>query len=113
MNDRETKTLEIAGHKVIIKTYLTAGERRSLRSLLLSSLKFDILEEKPDIKDFSPELIEKTEDKTIEIVVVSLDDSTENIFQRMMELKDNEFDAIMTEVNKVTQGEDLEGKKKN
>ena len=110
--DRETKEIKSGNHTVIVKTYLTAGERRVLRNVLLANLKFDLQEEKPDIKDFSPELLEQIENKTIEQVIVSFDGSSENILQRMLELKEKEFDDIMIEINKIAQGENFKEVKK-
>ena len=110
--NRETKTVKIKEHEAVIKTYLTAGERRVLRNALLTEMKLDILGDTPNIKEISPEIIEKSENKTIEQVVVSFDSSSENIVERMLAIKSEEFDEIMTEVNKVAQGEAFEVKKK-
>ena len=44
--------------------------------------------------------------------MVSFDSSSENITERMLAIKSDEFDVIMIEVNKVAQGEAFDIKKK-
>jgi CRISPR/Cas system CMR-associated protein Cmr1 (group 7 of RAMP superfamily) len=100
--ERETKKIKTENHVVEIKTYITAGEKRQLRDVLLKGLKMDIAGETPRISDFSPEIITEAENKAIEIMIVSIDGNKENIFQRFMEFRSDEYDQVMEEIDKIT-----------
>jgi hypothetical protein len=104
--DRENKVIKTANHNVVIKTYLTAGERRAIRGVVLSKLKIDFDEDTPNIKDFTPEVVDLSENKTIETVIISIDDKTEDIVTRFLDFKVEEYDEVMKEVSKVAGGTD-------
>jgi len=100
--DRETKIIKTQNHQVEIKTYITAGEKRQLRDVLLKGMKINMEENTPKISELSPDIITEAENRAIEIVVVSIDGAKENILQRLLEFKNDEFDQVMEEVNKIT-----------
>jgi len=94
-----------------LKTYLTAGEKRQLRSIFLRSMEVEVKEGKPEIQKVSGAILDEAENKAIELTVVSLDGSGENILSRLLELPVEEYDFIMAEINKVTREKGLEEKK--
>lgn len=103
--DRETKKIITpSGKEVELKTYLTAGEEKELRLVFLKGTKMDIDMEtqKPIFKDVSGAIADDAENKLIEIMLVSLDGSKENILSRILELRKEEFDFIVEEINKIT-----------
>ena len=80
MSQRETKQFETpGGHKVILKTYLTAREVIPVT---------DATELKSS---------EKTQ-KLIEIGVISLDASTDNVVDRVLDLPISDYTAIVKEL---------------
>jgi hypothetical protein len=100
--DRETKIIKTQNHQVEIKTYITAGEKRQLRDVLLKGMKVNMEGDTPRISEFSPDVITEAENRAIEIVVVSIDGSRENILQRLLDFRAEEFDQVMEEIDKVT-----------
>lgn len=111
MENRETKiiTTPVDNHKVVLKEWITGGERRAISSVLLegSSIKAADLEN----IDISPDAINKVQDVTFATIVVSVNDSIENIVDVILNMKTKDFDYVVQEVNKVNGG-DEELKKK-
>ncbi len=103
--ERETKKITTPSGKVVeLKTYLTAGEAKELSLVFLKGMKLDYDPEtqKSTVKDMSGQLMNEAENRAIELVVVSFDESNENILGRLLELKNTEFSFIMDEINKIT-----------
>jgi hypothetical protein len=103
--DRETKKITTpSGKEVELKTYLTAGEAKELSLIFLKGMKLDYDPEtkKPTVKDMSGQLMNDAENRTVEIMVVSFDGSAENILGRILQLRNDEFEFIMEEINKIT-----------
>jgi len=100
--DRETRIIKTQNHQVEIKTYITAGEKRQLRDVLLKGMKVNMEGDTPRISEFYPDVITEAENRAIEIVVVSIDGSKENILQRLLDFKADEFDQVMEEIDKIT-----------
>lgn len=102
--ERETKKITTPLGKVVeLKTYLTAGEEKELRLIFLNGMKLDYDSEtkKPVVKEMPGSLMNEAENRGIELMVVSFDGSSENILGRLLEIRSDEFDFIMEEINKI------------
>jgi hypothetical protein len=111
--ERETKKITTPSGKVAeLKTYFTAGETKELSLVFLKGMKLDYDSEtkKPIVKDISGSLMNEAENRAIELVVVSFDGSNENILGRLLELRTNEFDFIMKEINEITKPDEKKTK---
>ena len=102
--DRETKTIKVAGHEIVLKTYLTVRENREVRDVLLKNIKFGIDEGEAKIDSIPPEVISQIENKNIEMVVVSVDGKNENILETILEFRADEFAELMKEITAITGG---------
>jgi hypothetical protein len=101
--ERETKKIKTpSGKEVELKTYLTARERNELRNIFLKGMTVE--PSTAQIKEISGELIEEAEKKLIEIVVVSFDNSAENIIGRILDGTPEDYDFIVSEANKISTG---------
>lgn len=109
---RETKTFEtlIGKNQVEIKTYLTGREKRALTNVFLTSeLNFD-----PDngsVKGMNAELIDKAQDLAWQTVIVSIDGSNENIVDKILDMRVEDYNQVIEEVNKITSVKQSEEKK--
>jgi len=102
-------------HKVIIKAWLTARERRSIRSVLLDGIKFSVKEgEESPISDYNLEgsSLDKMQDIALTTVVISVNEKTDNILDTILEMKEVDFDFIIKEIDKITGSLDEDTKKK-
>jgi hypothetical protein len=99
--ERETKTIKTPGGKEVrLKTYLTARERNELRAIFLENMKF----EGTQVKEIDGGVVDKAERKLLELVVVSYNGSAENIIERLLEERPEEYDFVVSEANKISTG---------
>lgn len=104
--EREMKTVTTpGGHSVALKAYLTGRESQELKSVLFSSLKMgldDAQTGKVNIENVSGEFLLAQEKKAIELLLVSLDGTSDNAIERLLDLPAAEYDAVKAEVDKIT-----------
>lgn len=104
--ERETTSFKTpGGHEVVLKTYLTAREANQLKQVLYKSINMsmtDIASGKTEIKDIPATALLEQEREALKTVIVSLDGNQENVVERLLDLRSDEYDAVIAEVNKVT-----------
>jgi len=106
--NRETIEIETPSkHKVVLKAWLTGKEKRALSKPLMNRMKFDaegrsILEE----NKFG-DMYEEMQDLTINTVVVSVDGNTENVVEKILEMKDEDYDFVIAQIDKVVKKENF------
>src|SRR4051812_21648257 len=106
MADRETKIVTTpAGHKIELRTYLTGREANQLKELLLADLKLstaDIESGKVEIGDIPASFLVKQEEKSVELLVVSIDGVTDNAAQTVLhEFPEREYQAVIEAINEI------------
>lgn len=111
MNDqRETKKITTpSGKEVELKTYLTARERNMIKDVFSNGMKIDLskidpITKKPVITEVSGNLLVKSTEKLLEIVVVGFDGSNENVMDRILDGSPKDYDYILEKVNEVNDG---------
>ena len=98
--ERETKEVEIGKHKVVLKTYITGREFNAIQDIYLSSAKLDMVGK--DMKStFDASIQTKATEKTIEMVVVSVDGNTK-VLDAVLDLPVNEYDQVIKAIESVT-----------
>jgi hypothetical protein len=103
--ERETKIIKTpSGKEVILKSYLTAGERDELMSIILNEMKFNAETNEPVIKEIPGHLYLPFKKKLLELLVVSYDGNSENILGRLSEILSEEYDFIVKEADKISRG---------
>jgi hypothetical protein len=102
---RETKKITTpSGKEVEIKTYLTARERNELRSLYLKNAQVDVSNGEQSVKGFTGAIVEEAEKKLIELMIVNYDGNAENISERLLDGTPEDYDFIVSELDKATKG---------
>lgn len=101
MADRENKTVKTPlGKELVLKTYLTARERRELRNLYFSKSKINVSADgKNEMQMTDNSVLQEYEDTIIKLAVVSYDGSGENILDRLLDEKGEEMDFVMAQAN--------------
>jgi len=89
------------GHKVIVKEYLTAREVNNVLTDLFQSQEIATDDKSPKL---SLLIGIKRNVKLVEAAVVSLDDETENLADRLQDLPVSEYTAILNEVKGLADG---------
>ena len=106
---RETKEiLTPNGHKVILKTYLTGGEAELVEDVFLAQS--DLGEDQKVSFNFKA-AVRPANHKLIEIMVVSLDGEEKDVLKRLLDLKSQDYRAVVDELNGIYRGDDTSKKK--
>ena len=108
MGERETKIIEtpVDKHRVVLASYITGSEKRQIRKALFENAE-PIKTEGVENNRIGNLLIEAAENKSIEIVVKSVDAETDNVLQKVLDMKSNDYDFVLKEVDKITKGLDF------
>lgn len=103
--ERETKKiiLPVTQKEVTLYTYITGGEKRQINEILTSGLSADLNGQAKGEIPLS--VVYKANDKALELLVTSLTPKEIN------DLPSTDFDFVIAEVNKVTNGVDYSEKK--
>lgn len=101
---RPTKeiTTPIDGKKVILKEWVTGAEMRQIEAVYIEGANYDPNStERPRM---TAETYLRASNKTIEMVVISVDGITENIADLVIEMKKPDYDFVLAEIDAVTKG---------
>lgn len=107
---RETKEiLTPGGNKVVVKTYLTGGEAEQIEDLFLAQSEIG---EDQKVSFNVKSVVRDANHKLIELMVVSLDGDEKNLLARLLELKADDYRAVVNELNGIYRPQELPDKKK-
>lgn len=110
--NRETQTITtpVSKQEVVINTYLTGREKRQLQNVFLQGdLAFN-----PDSKNVTGinfSLIDKEQDLAWSLVVVSIDGSKEDVVTKILDMRAEDYDFIVANVNAIRKDKNFEEKK--
>lgn len=106
----ETKELitPIGGAKIVLKSFITGRESREIKGVYFKGVKFKMENQvsKSDDIDMS-KITEDSENKAIEVVVISVNGSEENKLDAILDMNVKDYDFVKDEVNKVINGDDF------
>ena len=110
----ETKEIitPIGKNKVVLKSFITMNEEKAIKRIMKD---IDVTVESKvggeptqKLKPFNmADKLEETENKAIEIIVISIDGETENILERLGKMNSKDGNFVKKEINKITEGEDF------
>jgi len=105
---RPTKQIETPNKfTVVVKTYATAREFEMIQQCYMAGASMKLVGKTPQIDNFDPKSDFEAQKKTIEMLVVSINGSTDNLVNVMLDdMPKEDYDVIMGELN------ELSGKKK-
>jgi len=83
---RQTKELEIGGHKVVVNEYLTGGEFRIVQSLLMEGMTTGDMAGGSATNNMPANSLFKAQDKVLELLVFSFDGEVEGAYQKVLDL---------------------------
>lgn len=102
-NTRETKILEIGDHKVVVNTYVTGREMRSIEQTLMDKLEMKRKGGEEEITGFKGAMMADRQDMKIKAVVASVDGKTDNIVDAVLDLPNDKAEEIMKYVDELTE----------
>lgn len=105
--ERETKMLKTTGgHDIVYKSYLTGREFNEIQAILIRDVKLNAVGKEAHIEGFNPAAVEESNKKMLEVAIVSVDGSTQNCADAVLDLPYNETQEVMDALDEIS------GKKK-
>ncbi len=106
---RPTRDFETSGgHKIKIVTFATGRDFNAIQETYLEGAKVQMVAGTVAVDGFNVSADFKAKEKAIELFIVSIDDDTADIVNRVMDLPYNEVAEIHTELNELTSKKKLE-----
>jgi len=107
-NTRTTKEIVTpSGKKVVINEYITGGESRKIQALYmegLTAIEFKAGDTNSLMSKIPITTVFKAQEMALGFLIVSVDGETENAYSKAMELKEDDLEFIMKEVDEITTG---------
>ena len=99
--DRPTKELKTpSGNVIVLKEYLTGREKRELTNIFFG--KNLTLSPEGGVEGLSADAINAAQDLAFKTVIVSIDGKTENIVDTILDMKAEDYSAIVVAVNEIS-----------
>lgn len=99
------------GHEVVIKEYITGRESRAISDVFLAGVKVTVGEDgKPKTEGIDAGISSVAQDKSIEVLVVSVDGKTDDVLASVLDLPKADFDEVISALDKVQNGMTAEKK---
>ena len=103
--DRESKEFTTpAGNKVALRTYLTGKESNELKAIMYADLKIDATDAasgKVALADIPAGFMIAQEKKLMDFLVVSVNGDTSAPIDKLEDLPEAEYNAVLAEVQKI------------
>lgn len=100
--ERATKVIETPTdkHKIEVKTWISGGEMEQIQGVWLEGMEMQVGEEvKPKLKGSQ---LTKANHKLIELLVVKFDDSADDVLNKVLEMKNEDYQFLVSALNEIT-----------
>jgi len=100
--ERPTKVLEtpIDKHKIEVKSWVSGGEMEQIQGVWLEGMEMQVGEEtQPKVKGSQ---LTTANHKLIELLVVKFDDSADGILEKVLDMKNDDYQFLVAELNTIT-----------
>lgn len=94
-------TTPVGKEKVTLKAFITGGDKRAIQAPFLRAAKMRIGAEST-AGEVSGDVVTESEDAAINAIVLEIDGSSENILQRVLAMRAEDYQFVIDEVNKIT-----------
>lgn len=118
MSQRETKSVvtPVGKDTVVLNSWITGREKRAISQVYLDGASFDasVTDKDGGLKTtvFKGDLVNKAQDASILAVVVSINDKKEDIVNTLLDMRAEDYEFVINEINKITSPKDEEELKK-
>lgn len=110
---RPTIKFKTEKHSFVLNEYLTGREKRSVKNALYAGKNMRLKGKGAESDDIPMEDIDASNDKAIELMVVTMDDTKETVLSRVLDLPSQEYDALMNKIDELTGESEDDAKKDN
>lgn len=101
-NQRETKTVKVGAHEIVMHTYITGREARDIEGALIDNIEVKQgIDGGAQISGMKGSQLKMRQDEQIKAVVVSIDGVTDNVLDLVLDLPHSESEQIMELVREI------------
>ncbi len=105
MTPRETKTITTPGGVVVeVKSYLTGREADAIDAVLTAGIKVnvaDMVSGETTIDDMPASIVADQEAKALEVMLVSINGDTEDVYNKVLDLREDEYKFIKQQAKEI------------
>lgn len=115
MRETISITTPVGKQTLVLNSYITGREKRTLtNSYFGGSLEFDVHSE--NIKGLNPDAMDKAQEIAFKTVVISIDGKKDgendfSLVDTILDMRAEDYDFVVKEVNKITSDKSFEQKK--
>ena len=106
---RETKEIKVGEHTLVVNTYLTGREARTIEGVMMDKLEMSQSTKDGDekgetmITGFKGSILSDRQDLQVKAVIVSFDGKTENILDTILDLPRDDSEEVMKIVSEIAE----------
>lgn len=101
--NRETKKITTpTGVELVVYSYATGREVRAIENKYYSKAKLDVVAGQPKITDMDLSATHEVEKEMITTLVVSINNDTVDILNKVLDLRQVDFEFVISELNEIT-----------
>jgi len=111
--ERPTKTIvtPVGNQQIVVKEWITGRENEYIGAPLFDMVEVNAPGGSPDIKAKNlSKQIEEGNHRAVSTVVVSIDGNNENILEKCLEMIHDDYEFILSEIEKITKKKDVSQK---
>lgn len=94
--------LKSGNHVLVLKEYLTGREKRAVKNALWAGKTMQIKDGKGESDAIPMDQMDASTDKTIELMVISIDGDDKKILDRVLEFRDRDYDDLIDKIEELT-----------
>lgn len=101
-----------SGSVLTVRKWLTGADKRALQAALLTDVRIETgADGKPRMREgaISADTLAAAENKLLELVIVDIDGTPDDIVKRVLEMRGTDYDAVIKTANDVSNGFFSEG----
>jgi hypothetical protein len=107
--DRPQKTITTpSGSVIVLKEYLTGREKRALTNIFIGK---GLSVSESGVQGLDASVINAGQDLAFTTIIVSIDGNTENIVERVLDMRSSDYEAVVKAINEITGDADFAKKK--
>jgi hypothetical protein len=96
--ERPTKEIAIGDARIVIKTYLTAGERRAINAVIYQKAEVVMDGTSPTMGALTGDVVLAMQDELVRQAVVSVNGSREGVYEACMAMPEADFALLEAEI---------------
>lgn len=94
--------LKSGRHVIVLQEYLTGREQRAIKNALWVGKTMQLKDGKGETEALPMDQMDVSTDKTIELMVVSIDGNSKDILNQVLEFRDQDYNDLLDKIEEMT-----------